>query len=253
MGRTPVVLRTLSSLCSTYLDLEMSGTWDWTINEEMAQTSTTLLPACALSSPYPNLLLALLLQHSIFQCPDYDPELHQFTQPPRTTTQFLCTTTRLSSQNPNSLITRRQNQWRYKYPDVLLWTKFPSFLAKSSLWKNTVSCWERKFVHVATWAVMSEVVKKMAAVTLLVDMGFWSNILKYHVRKPPEEDSVGGWLLLDDDDGTPPELETHRRPPWPPLLWFPVSKVCRADSLEGFSAATAAKWCRTLFQFWCGS
>jgi hypothetical protein len=27
-------------------------------------------------------------------------------------------------------------------------------------------------------------------------------------------------LLLDDDDddGTPPELETHRRPPWPPLL-----------------------------------
>ncbi len=88
MGRIPVVLRTLSSLCSIYLDLEMSRTWDWTINEEMAQTSTTLLPACALSSPYPNLLLALLLQHSIFQCPDYDPELHQFTQPPRTTTQF---------------------------------------------------------------------------------------------------------------------------------------------------------------------
>jgi len=48
----------------------------------------------------------------------------------------------------------------------------------------------------------------------LVDMGFLSNILKYHVRKPPEEDSVDGWLLLDDDDdGTPPELETHRRPP----------------------------------------
>jgi hypothetical protein len=66
---------------------------------------------------------------------------------------------------------------------------------------------------------MSEAVKKMAAVTLLVDMGFFSNILKYHVRKPPEEDSVDGWLLLldddddDDDDGTPPELETHRRPP----------------------------------------
>jgi hypothetical protein len=66
---------------------------------------------------------------------------------------------------------------------------------------------------------MSEVVKKMAAVTLLVDMGFLSNILMYHVRKPPEEDSVDGWLLLDDDDddddddGTPPELETHRRPP----------------------------------------
>jgi hypothetical protein len=62
---------------------------------------------------------------------------------------------------------------------------------------------------------MSEIVKKMAAVTLLVDMGFLSNILMYHIRKPPEEDSVDGWLLLDDDDddGTPPELETDRRPP----------------------------------------
>jgi hypothetical protein len=45
------------------------------------------------------------------------------------TPQFLCTTTRLSSQSPNSDIRRRKNQWRYKYPDVLLWTKLPSFLA----------------------------------------------------------------------------------------------------------------------------